>query len=207
MKKIRVISLLVTLLTVLSVTSSSSAFAAYSSDNLSGSNLRQGVSEKLNYTFLSQVLNSANVIFETQVNETKLITYATNSLSQYLPDDAGVTEIGLIKDSYINVYTIDFTKVNGKRTILEYHSDGSSSVSEYDKQSGELIVENSKKQQQKYSKEQLAGTRQEMPPELQKEIDYYLNNGQIDKIKQIPGIKVIEDGNGILIEMERDSTS
>ena len=43
-----------------------------------------------------------------------------------------------------------------------------------------------------------------MSPELQKEIDDYLKNGQIDKIKEIPGIKVIEDGNDTLIEMERD---
>jgi|GEM_PF-1770808 len=204
MKKVRVLSVLVTLVFLVSAASISSVSAVNSSDNSSGSTLKQGVSEKLNYKFLSQVLVSTNVINEAQVNATKMITYSTNSLSQYLPPKAGVTEIALIQDSYINVYTIDFTKANGKRTILEYHSDGSSSVSEYDKQSGELIVENSKKQQQKYSKEQLAGIHQEMSPELQKEIDDYLKNGQIDKIKEIPGIKVIEDGNDTLIEMERD---
>jgi len=205
MKKIRVLSMLVTLVFLVSATSVSSVFAVDSSDSSGDNTLKQGVSEKLNYTFLSQVLNSTNVINETQVNETKLITYSANSLSPYLPNKAGVTEIGLIKDSYINVYTIDFTNVNGKRTILEYNSDGSSSVSEYDKQTGELIVENSKKQQQKYSKEQLAVTHQEMSPELQKEIDDYLKNGQIDKIKEIPGIKVAEGGNDTLIEIERDS--
>jgi len=205
MKKIRVLSMLVTLVFLVSAISVSSVFAVDSSDSSGDNTLKQGVSEKLNYTFLSQVLNSTNVINETQVNETKLITYSANSLSQYLPNKAGVTEIGLIKDSYINVYAIDFTNVNGKRTILEYNSDGSSSVSEYDKQTGELIVENSKKQQQKYSKEQLAVTHQEMSPELQKEIDDYLKNGQIDKIKEIPGIKVAEGGNDTLIEIERDS--
>ena len=90
--------------------------------------------------------------------------------------------------------------------MLEYHSDGSSSVSEYDKQSGELIVENSKKEQQKYSIEQLAGARQELSLELQIMINYYLMKDQIDKIKEIPGIKVIEEGDGILIEMEKDFT-
>ena len=144
MKKIRVLSMLVTLVFLVSAISVSSVFAVDSSDSSGDNTLKQGVSEKLNYTFLSQVLNSTNVINETQVNETKLITYSANSLSQYLPNKAGVTEIGLIKDSYINVYAIDFTNVNGKRTILEYNSDGSSSVSEYDKQTGELIVENSK---------------------------------------------------------------
>lgn len=203
MKKLRVIVLFVTLLIVFSVTSSSSAFEVHSSDSLSGSNLRQGVSEELNYTLISQVLKSASVITESQAFETTLITYSTNSLSQYLPDDAQVREICFIKHSNINAYMIDFIRVNGNRTILEYNSNGSSSVSEYDRQSGDIIVEDNNKQQQIYTKEQLAGTRQEMPPELQKEINDYLNNGQIDKIRQIPGIIVIEDGDSVSVEMER----
>lgn len=65
MKKIRVLSGLVALVILVSATSASSVYAVNSSNNSSRNNLKQDISEKLNYAFLSQVLNSTNCTKET----------------------------------------------------------------------------------------------------------------------------------------------
>lgn len=171
-------------------------YDGYTIMNVNSKDCAVTTNDKNVFHILKTILSDQKIIKSSNKKDLHYDIYAPNVLMGYIPNLDSINDVSKINGRYV----VDYDSLSSERVILEYYEDGTICKTIYDKKADAAVVVSNRSKSALIYEDLSKGVTIEFTPEELSQIEKLIDTNEIDKIRDMKNVSVLEEGGSILIQ-------